>query len=142
MRIDQIAAGLITIVLVAGVARNAGARTPEQVAQDLHDAEAAAKRHSAELTKIQHVRAVTVQIDPRGDAVILVWVDQPKNADAVRRQLPSQIEGFPVGVDPASEVLQGDVEPIRTPPTIDKTAIYNNTWAMRTEPATNPDAAR
>jgi hypothetical protein len=101
VKIGKVATVLIAIALVASVARNAGAQTPdaEQTAQDLHDAEAVSKRHGAELMKIPHVRVVTAEIDPRKDAVILVEVDDPKNVDSVKRRLPSKIEGFPVDVD-------------------------------------------
>ena len=108
VKIEKIAAVLIAVALMASFARNAGAQTPdaEQTAQDLHDAQAVSKRHGAELMKIPHVRVVTAAIDPRNDAMILVWVDQPENIDEVTRQLPSRIEGFPVEVDFASETGQ------------------------------------
>ena len=95
--------GLIAIALVAGVARNAIAETleQEQAAQDLREAEAAGKRHSAELMKIPHVQAVTGELDGQNEAAILIEVDDQKNVDAVTRQLPSKIEGFPVEVDEA-----------------------------------------
>ena len=59
----------------------------------------AGKRHSAELMKIPHVQAVTGELDGQNEAAILIEVDDPKNVDAVTRQLPSKIEGFPVEVD-------------------------------------------
>jgi formylglycine-generating enzyme required for sulfatase activity len=101
VKIEKIAAVLIAVALMASVARNAGAQTPdaEQAAQDLHDAEAVSKRHSAELMKIPHVTVVTGEVDAGNEAAILVEVDEQKNVDAVTRQLPSQIEGFPVEVD-------------------------------------------
>jgi len=103
MKLGKIAAGVMAIALVACVARNARAQAKtleaEQSDEDLHDAEAAAKRHRAELMKIPHVRVVTGEVDGQGDAAILVEVDEQKNVDAVTRQLPSQIEGFPVEVD-------------------------------------------
>ena len=103
MKIGKIAAGVMAIALVAGVARNARAQAKtleaEQSDEDLHDAEAAAKRHRAELMKIPHVRVVTGEVDGQNEAAILVEVDEQKNIDAVTRQLPSQIEGFPVEVD-------------------------------------------
>ena len=82
MKPGKIAAGVIAIALVAGVARNARAQAQtlqaEQSDEDLHDAEAAAKRHSAELMKIQHVRVVTGEVDRQDEAVILVEVDEQK----------------------------------------------------------------
>jgi hypothetical protein len=103
MKIGKIAAVVMAIALVAGVARNARAQAQtleaERAAEDLQDAEAAAKRHRAELMKIPHVRVVTGEVDGQGDAAILVEVDEQKNVDGVTRQLPSQIEGFPVEVD-------------------------------------------
>jgi hypothetical protein len=102
MKIGKIATGLIALTLLAGGARNAKAQDEienEIVQQDLHDAEIVSKQHRAELMKIPHVRVVTAEIDPRKDAVILVEVDNPKNVDSVRRQLPPKIEGFPVDVD-------------------------------------------
>ncbi len=65
----------------------------------MRDAEAVGKRHSAELMKIPHVRVVTGELDGRNEAAILIEVDDQKNVDAVTRQLPSKIEGFPVEVD-------------------------------------------
>jgi len=103
MKIRKIAVGVLAIALIAGVARNARAQAKtleaEQADEDLHDAEAAAKQHRAELMKIPHVRVVTGELDGQNEAAILVEVDEQKNVDAVTRQLPSQIEGFPVEVD-------------------------------------------
>src|SRR5271169_2031387 len=101
MKVQKIAAPLIAIAIVACLVRSARAQTPdqEQATQDLQDAEAAAKRHRAELMKIPHVRVVTGEVDGQNDAAILVEVDEQKNVDGVTRQLPSQIEGFPVEVD-------------------------------------------
>jgi hypothetical protein len=136
--------GLIAIALVACLVRNARAETPEQedAAQDLHDAEAAGKRHSAELMKIPHVQAVTGELDARNEAAILIEVDNQKNVDAVTRQLPSRIEGFPVEVD--EEPSEGGnafgsfVAGTPTLPTIDKNGYYHRTWLKPSAPATNP----
>ena len=94
---------MIAVALAAGIARSAKAQTLEEdrAAEDLRDAASAGKRHRAELMKIPHVRIVTGEIDSQNDAAILVQVDDPKNVDAVTRQLPSKIEGFPVEVDMA-----------------------------------------
>ncbi len=112
MKLGKIAAGVMAIALVAGVARNARAQAKtleaEQSDEDLHDAEAAAKRHRSELMKIPHVRVVTGEVDGQNEAAILVEVDEQKNIDAVTRQLPSQIEGFPVEVDESDEAVEGD----------------------------------
>ena len=113
MKLGKIAAGVMAIALVAGVARNARAQAKtleaEQSDEDLHDAEAAAKRHRAELMKIPHVRVVTGEVDGQNEAAILVEVDEQKNIDAVTRQLPSQIEGFPVEVDESDgAAVEGD----------------------------------
>ena len=147
MKIGKIAATMIAIALVACVARNAGAETPEQeqAAQDLRDAEAAGKRHRAELMKIPHVQAVTGEVDGRNEAAILIEVDDQKNIDAVTRQLPSRIEGFPVEVDESvPEIGKTDsmiflkddaATPTPLPPTIDKMGIHHHVWL----PATNPD---
>ena len=150
MKIGKIAAALIAIALVACVARDARAQTPEQedAAQDLRDAEAAGKRHSAELMKIPHVQAVTGELDGRNEAAILIEVDDQKNVDAVTRQLPSKIEGFPVEVDEsAPEIGKGgsvvflkDAAATPTPPTIDKNGYYHHTWLKPSAPATNPGA--
>jgi len=150
MKIGKIAAGLIAIVLVASVVRDARAGTPEQeqAAQDLRDAEAVCKRHRAELMKIPHVRVVTGEIDGRNEAAILVEVDDQKNIDAVMRQVPSKLEGFPVEVDEgqaddeaSSEAGHwGAVVPTPTPPTIDKNGYYHHTWLKPSAPATNPAA--
>jgi len=101
VKTGKIAAALIAIALLASSARNAKAQTPEQerTTEDLHDAEAVSKRHRAELMKVPHVRVVTGEVDRRNEAAILVEVDDQKNVDAVMRQLPSKIEGFPVDVD-------------------------------------------
>ncbi len=150
MKIGKIAAALIAIALVASVVRNARAETleQEQAAQDLRDAEAAGKRHSAELMKIPHVQAVTGELDGRNEAAILIEVDDPKNVDAVTRQLPSRIEGFPVEVDERIPVSAKDDSMIflkddaatPTPPTIDKNGYYHHTWLKPSAPATKPDA--
>ena len=128
--------GLIAVALLAGVVRSARAETPEQedAAQDLRDAEAAGKRHSAELMKIPHVQAVTGELDGRNEAAILIEVDDQKNVDAVTRLLPSKIEGFPVDVDEsAPESVKGgsmiflkDDAATPTPPTIDKNGYYHH----------------
>ncbi|HKN14476.1 MAG TPA: hypothetical protein VJX68_14890 [Candidatus Binatus sp.] len=144
MRIGKIAAGLTAIALVACVVRNAKAQTPdaEQSAEDLREAEVVSKRHRAELMKIPHVRVVTGEVDGQNEAAILVEVDDQKNVDAVTRQLPSQIEGFPVEVDEGAPVdAQDEAAAAPTPfPTIDKNGYYHHTWIKRSEPAANPDA--
>jgi len=150
MMIGRIAAALIAIALLASVVRNARAETLEQedAAQDLRDAEAAGKRHSAELMKIPHVQAVTGELDGRNEAAILIEVDDPKNVDAVTRRLPSKIEGYPVEVDEnAPEVAKGgsmiflkDDAATPTPPTIDKNGYYHHIWLKPSAPATKPDA--
>jgi hypothetical protein len=108
--VRKIAAAFITLVVVAGFARSAKAQTPDQqrTAQELHDAEAVSKRHRAELMKVPHVRVVTGEVDGRSEAAILVEVDDQKNVDAVMRQLPSKIEGFPVDVDEAAPDSEQD----------------------------------
>jgi hypothetical protein len=101
VKIGKIAIVMIVVALAAGIAWSAEAQTLEEdrAAEDLRDAASAGKRHRAELMKIPHVRIVTGEIDSQNDAAILVQVDDPKNVDAVTRQLPSKIEGFPVEVD-------------------------------------------
>ena len=150
VKIGKIVMALIAIALVAGVVRNARAETleQEQAALDLRDAEAAGKRHSTELMKIPHVQAVTGELDGRNEAAILIEVDDQKNVDAVTRQLPSKIEGFPVEVDERiPESGKGDYGVIwqpgvlpPTPPTIDKNGYYHHTWLKPSAPATKPDA--
>lgn len=149
MKIWKIAAALIAIAMVANVGRNAGAQTPEkdQAAQDLHDAEAVCDRHRAELMKIPHVRVVTGEVDGQNEAAILVEVDDQKNVDSVTREVPSQLEGFPVEVDEgeidddnSAAGHWGNVAPTPTPPTIDQHGYYHHTWAQPSAPATNPDA--
>lgn len=105
--IRKIAAALIVLVPLTGIAR---AQTPDQerTAQELHDAEAVSKRHRDELMKVPHVRVVTGEVDRRNEAAILVEVDDQKNVDAVMRQLPSKIEGFPVDVDEAAPDSEQD----------------------------------
>src|ERR1700719_370164 len=110
MKVGKIAAGLIVIALVAFFVGDAKTEAPEQerAAQDLRDAEAVSKRHRAELMKIPHVSVVTGEVDGRNEAAILVEVDDQRNVDAVMRQVPSKIEGFPVEVDegaPESEQI-------------------------------------
>jgi hypothetical protein len=147
--------GLIAIALVACVVRNARAQTLEQedAAQDLRDAEAVGKRHSAELMKIPHVQAVTGELDGRNEPAILIEVDDQKNIDTVMRQVPSRLEGFPVEVDEnAPEIVKGgsmiflkawqkpSAPATPTPPTIDKYGYYHHTWLKPSAPATKPDA--
>ena len=148
MKIGKIAAGLIAIVLVASVVRDARAGTPEQeqAAQDLRDAEAVCKRHRAELMKIPHVRVVTGEVDGQNEAAILVEVDDQKNIDSVMRQVPSKLEGFPVEVDEGASETQNDdgylhgapASPV--PPTIDKNGYYHHTWLKPSASTTNPAA--
>ena len=150
MKIGKIAAGLIAIALIACVVRDARAQTPEQeqAAQDLRDADAVCKRHRAELLKIPHVKDVSSEVDGQNEAAILVEVDDQKSIDAVTRQVPSQLEGFPVEVDEAdvdddssSEAGHwGNVAPTPTPPTIDKNGYYHHVWLKPSAPATNPSA--
>jgi hypothetical protein len=138
---------LIAIALLACVVRNARAETleQEQAAQDLRDAEAAGKRHRAELMKIPHVQAVTGELDGRNEAAILIEVDNQKNVDAVTRQLPSKIEGFPVDVDESAPesvkggsmiFLKDDAATPIPPPTIDKNGYYHHTWLKPSAPGT------
>ena len=148
MKLGKIAAGVMAIALVAGVARNARAQAKtleaEQSDEDLHDAEAAAKRHRAELMKIPHVRVVTGEVDGQNEAAILVEVDEQKNIDAVTRQLPSQIEGFPVEVDESDgAAVEGDfsVGAFNSPPTTINSKGYNLHTLLNPPPAAaNPDA--
>jgi hypothetical protein len=149
MKIGRIAAALIAMTLFANGARNARAGTPEQeqAAQDLRDAEAAGKRHRAELMKIPHVTVVTGEVDGRNEAAILIEVDDQKNVDEVMRKVPSRIEGFPVEIDEGAPEIQNDDVHLHgapaspTPfPTIDKNGYYHHTWSKLSEPATNPDA--
>ncbi|MGH7924097.1 MAG: hypothetical protein ACREQH_05835 [Candidatus Binatus sp.] len=145
MKLGKIAWVAIAIALVACAAPDLNAQTlaQEQTAEDLHDAEAAAKRHRAELMKIPHVRVVTGEIDGQHEAAILVEVDDQKNIDAVTRQLPSKIEGFPVEVDESEGDSPPGNEAAATPtpfPTIDKYGYYHHTWPQPPEPATKPDA--
>jgi hypothetical protein len=152
VKIGEIAAALITLALMTSVVRNARAETleQEQAAQDLRDADAVCKRHRAELMKIPHVRVVTGEVDGQNEAAILVEVDHQKNIDSVMRQVPSQIEGFPVEVDEdANEtpkfrlgVAIGSLSAATpTPfPTIDKYGYHHHTWLKPSAPATNPDA--
>jgi len=147
METGKFAAALIAIALVACIVRNARALTPEQeqAAQDLRDAEDAGKRHRAELMKIPHVTVVTGEVDGRNEAAILVEVDDQKNVDAVTRQLPSKIEGFPVEVDEGAPETQKDdsylhgAPTIQIPPTIDKNGYYHHTWLKPSAPAAKPD---
>jgi len=131
----------MAIALLVSFARNVRAQTPDEdrAKEDLHDAKAAAKRHRDELMKIPHVRVVTAEIDGQNDAAILVEVDDEKNADAVTRQLPSQLEGFPVEVDEGDSgeedfrfgALPNDAVPTAMPtpfPEIDKYGIYHHSW--------------
>ncbi|HSY78672.1 MAG TPA: hypothetical protein VK884_03645 [Verrucomicrobiae bacterium] len=148
MKLGKIAAGVMAIALVAGVARNARAQAKtleaEQSDEDLHDAEAAAKRHRAELMKIPHVRVVTGEVDGQNEAAILVEVDEQKNIDAVTRQLPSQIEGFPVEVDEsAGAAVEGDfsVGAFNSPPKTINSKGYNLHTLLNPPPAAaSPDA--
>jgi hypothetical protein len=149
MKIGKIAAGLIMVALLMSL-RNVRAETPEQeqAAQDLHDAEAAGKRHRAELMKIPHVTVVTGEVDGRNEAAILVEVDDQKNVDEVMRKVPSKIEGYPVEVDEGAPEVGNDTSMIflkdgaatPTPPTIDKNGYYHHTWAKPSAPATSPGA--
>jgi hypothetical protein len=146
MKIPKIAAGVVAIALVAGVGRNARAHAKtleaEQSDEDLHDAEAAAKRHRAELMKIPHVRVVTGEVDGQNEAAILVEVDEQKNVDAVTRQLPSQIEGFPVEVDEGGGFVTLPAVGVSPapPPTINSKG-YNLHSLLNPPPAaTDPDA--
>jgi len=149
MKIGKIAAVVMAIALVAGVARYARAQAQtleaERAAEDLQDAEAAAKRHRAELMKIPHVRVVTGEVDGQGDAAILVEVDEQKNVDGVTRQLPSQIEGFPVEVDESagaeveSSLIGTGASP--APPTTINSKGYNLHTLLNPSPAAaSPDA--
>ena len=153
MKVGKIAAALIAIAVVTCFVRNASALTleQEQAKQDLLDADAVSKRHRAELMKIPHVRVVTGEVDGRNEAAILIEVDEQRNVDAVMRQVPSKIEGFPVEVDegqgddesPAdhSDIGHwGNAAPTPIPPTIDKQGYYHHAWLKPSAPATKPDA--
>jgi hypothetical protein len=153
MKIRNLTVALIAIALIAGVARTVKAQVPdkERAAEDLRDAEAAARRHRAELMKIPHVRVVTGEVDGQHEAAILVEVDDQKNVDMVTRQLPSKIEGFPVEVDEREDAdvdsdgtseagHWGDGAPTPVPPLIDERGYYHHTWMKPSGPATNSDA--
>jgi hypothetical protein len=139
----------MVIALIAGIARVAKSQMPdaEQAAQDLRDAEAVSKRHRAELMKFPHVTVVTGEVDRQKEAAILVEVDDQKNVDEVTRQLPSQIEGFPVEVDEGSEEPGGSnafgslAAAAPTPlPEIDKNGYHHHSWIKKSAPAASPDA--
>jgi hypothetical protein len=148
--IGKIAAGLIAILLVASVVRDARALTPEQeqAAQDLLDAQQVCKRHRAELMKIPHVIVVTGEVDGQNEAAILVEVDDQKNIDSVMRQVPSKLEGFPVEVDEGQADDDSSSEaghwsavvPTPVPPTIDKNGYYHHAWLKPSASTTNPAA--
>jgi hypothetical protein len=144
VKVGKIAAGLIAIALVACCVRNARAQTldQEQSAQDLRDAEAVSKRHRAELMKIPHVTVVTGEVDGHNEAAILVEVDDQKNVDAVTRQLPSQIEGFPVEIDEGlPDGAQDEAAAAPTPfPEIDRNGYHHHSWLKKSGSAPNPDA--
>ena len=146
MKIGKIAAVVMAIALVAGVARYARAQAQtleaERAAEDLQDAEAAAKRHRAELMKIPHVRVVTGEVDGQNDAAILVEVDEQKNVDGVTRQLPSQIEGFPVEVDESEGAvgLPGVGSSPAPPPTLNSKGYNLHTLLNPPPTAASPDA--
>jgi len=146
MKIRKIAVGVLAIALIAGVARNARAQAKtleaEQADEDLHDAEAAARQHRAELMKIPHVRVVTGEVDGQNEAAILVEVDEQKNVDAVTRQLPSQIEGFPVEVDESEGAVSniGVGASPAPPPTINSKGYNLHTLLNPSPAAANPDA--
>jgi hypothetical protein len=143
MKIGKIAARFVAIALLVSFARNVRAQTPDEdrAKEDLHGAKAVAKRHRDELMKIPHVRVVTAEIDGQSDAAILVEVDDEKNVDEVTRQLPSQLEGFPVEVDEGdtvdgsgSSITAGEfgdaaATAMPTPfPEVDKYGIYHHSW--------------
>jgi hypothetical protein len=138
MKIRKIAASLVAIALIASFARNVRAQTvDERTAEDLFDAKAAARRHRAELMKIPHVRVVTGEIDGQHDAAILVEVDDQKNVDEVTRQLPSQLEGFPVEVDEDDDEDESPAAsqmPTPVPPTVDQNGIYHHSWLNAPKP--------
>ena len=152
MKTGKVAFTSIAVVLLTTLARGANAQFVN--AQDLFDAKAVAKRHRAELMKIAHVRVVTAEIDAQNDAAVLIEVDDQKNVDEVTRQLPSELEGFPVevGEDDSAEDTQGDFSvfgtlpndadatamPTPVPPTVDQNGIYSQTW----QPATTPDGSQ
>jgi hypothetical protein len=153
MKILKIAAAVLALALFTTFARSAKAETleQEQAQQDLRDADAVARRHRAELIKIPHVRVVTGEIDEQNEPAILVEVDDKKNVDAATRQLPSQIEGFPVEVDPRDDADdessaeaepqdQGAAAPMQTPfPEIDKNGVYHHSWLPAAKPDSPPD---
>ena len=145
MKIGKIGACLIALALMAGIARNAKAQDEESeiAVGDLQDAEAVCQKHRAELMKIPHVRVVTAEIDPRKDAVILVMVDDPGNADEVTRKLPSRLEGFPVEVGGNyAETLHGDFAVFEHGathlPTVDKNGYYHHAWLKPASPGATP----
>jgi hypothetical protein len=147
MKTGKVALAFIAIALLTTLAQ--GAKAQFVNAEDLFDAKAVAKRHRAELMKIAHVRVVTAEIDAQNDAAVLIEVDDQKNVDEVTRQLPSQIEGFPVEVgeddsseDGAVDEFRNDPDvtamPTPVPPTVDQNGIYSQTW----QPATTPDGSQ
>jgi hypothetical protein len=145
----KIAATFIAFVVLAGFAGSAAAQDEETeiAVEDLQDAEAVCQKHRAELMKIPHVRVVTAEIDPRKDAVILVMVDDPENADEVTRKLPSRLEGFPVEVGGNyAEKLHSDFPVFEHgathPPTVDKQGYYHHAWLEPASPAATPGASR
>ena len=150
MDFRKIAATFIAFVVLAGFAGSAAAQDEETeiAVEDLQDAEAVCQKHRAELMKIPHVTVVTGEIDGRNEAAILVEVDDQKNIDAVMRQVPSKLEGFPVEVDEGQADDEassegghwGAVVPTPTPPTIDKNGYYHHTWLKPSTAATNPAA--
>jgi hypothetical protein len=141
MKIGGIALAIIAAMIVASFAI---AQTTEQenAAEDLKQADAVAKRHRDELMKIPHVRVVTGEVDARNDAAILVQIDDQKNYDSVARQLPSEIEGFPVEVDENESAVSmigvGASPKQKRFPTIDKNGYYHH-WFQDATPLATPE---
>jgi hypothetical protein len=125
----------MAIVAAMFVASFAIAQTPQENAEtDLKQADAVAKRHRDELMKIPHVRVVTGEVDARSDAAILVEIDDQKNYDSVARQVPSQIEGFPVEIEEPAETTRTWPDPRRFP-TVDAGGHYHHVFLQQASPA-------
>jgi len=132
MKPGRIALAIVAMLLVASFAI---AQTPQDNAtEDLKQADAVAKRHRDELMKIPHVRVVTGEVDARNDAAILVEIDDQKNYDSVARQVPSQIEGFPVEIEEPAETTRTWPDPRRFP-TIDAGGHYHHVFLQQASPA-------
>lgn len=119
--------------------------------EEYNQAAAVAQRHRADLMKIPHVKSVEAAWNTDDEVFISVDVDDQANLTEVERKVPSQLEGFWVGIEAGGRVgvlrrgrKANQDEPSSQPtrfPIVDAQGHHHHTWLKPASPASTPGAS-